>query len=144
MYFDLEEKFVNDFINPSYRDRLLFELKTSKKRLNALMRFSHNMNDLLIKDMIYSKLKKFEYNQLNDFLNGQNFYVISFKYLNGIIMNVNEVLDYISDECMPVIVCGNNNAIIKKDKVIEARVLVVILSLSLGYLLTNFVVAFVN
>lgn len=115
MYFDLEEKFVNDFINPSYRDRLLFELKTSKKRLNALMRFSHNMNDLLIKDMIYSKLKKFEYNQLNDFLNGQNFYVISFKYLNGIIMNVNEVLDYISDECMPVIVCGNNNAIIKKE-----------------------------
>ena len=30
-------------------------------------------------------------------------------------MNVNEVLDYISDECMPVIVCGNNNAIIKKE-----------------------------
>lgn len=115
MYFDLEEKFVNDFINPSYRDRLLFELKTSKKRLNALMRFSHNTNNLVKKDMIYSKLNKFEYDQLNNFLNGKNFYVISFKYLNGIIMNVNETLDYISDECMPVIVCGNNNAIIKKE-----------------------------
>lgn len=115
MCFDLEEKFVNNFINQSYRDRLLFELKTSKKRLNALMRFSHNTNNLVKKDMIYSKLKKFEYNQLNNFLNGQNFYVISFKYLNGIIMNVNEVLDYISDECMPVIVCGNNNAIIKEE-----------------------------
>ena len=115
MYFDLEEKFVNDFINPSYRDRLLFELKTSKKRLNALMRFSHNTNDLVKKDMLYSKLKKFEYDQLNNFLNGKNFYVISFKHLNGIIMNVNEILDYISDECMPVIVFGNNNAIIKKE-----------------------------
>lgn len=115
MYFDLEEKFVNDFINPSYRDRLLFELKTSKKRLNALMRFSHNTNDLVKKDMIYSKLKKFEYDQLNYFLKEKNFYVISFKYLNGIIMNVNEILDYMSDECMPVIVCGNNNAIIKKE-----------------------------
>lgn len=31
MCFDLEEKFVNDFINSPYRDRLLFELKTSKK-----------------------------------------------------------------------------------------------------------------
>lgn len=30
-------------------------------------------------------------------------------------MNVNEVLDYINDECMPVIVCGNNIAIIKKE-----------------------------
>ena len=38
----------------------------------------------------------------------------------------------------------NFHAIIKKDKLIEARVLVVILSLALGYLLTNFVVAFVN
>ena len=115
MYFDLEEKFVNDFINPSYRDRLLFELKTSKKRFNALMRFSHNTNDLVKKDMIYSKLKKFEYDQLNNFLNGKNFYVISFKYLNGIIMNVNAILDYISDEWKPVIVCGDNNAIIKKE-----------------------------
>ena len=115
MYFDLEEKFVNDFINPAYRDRLLFELKSSKKRLNALMRFSHNTNDLVNKNMVYSKLKKFEYDILNNFLNGKNFYVISFKYLNGIIMNVKEVLDYISDEWMPVIVCGNNNAIIKKE-----------------------------
>ena len=88
MNFDLEEKFVNDFINPAYRDRLLFELKSSKKRLNALMRFSHNTNDLVNINMVYSKLKKFEYDILNNFLNGQNFYVISFKYLNGIIMNV--------------------------------------------------------
>ena len=38
----------------------------------------------------------------------------------------------------------NFNTIIKKDKTIEARVLVIVLSLSLGYLLTNFVVEFVN
>ena len=42
MHFDLEKKFVNDFINPSFRDRFLFELKSSKKRLDAVMRFSHN------------------------------------------------------------------------------------------------------
>ena len=38
----------------------------------------------------------------------------------------------------------NFNTIIKKDKTTEARVLVIVLSLSLGYLLTNFVVEFVN
>lgn len=47
MCFDLEVKFANNFINTIYRDRLLFELKTSKKRLKALMRFSHNTNDLI-------------------------------------------------------------------------------------------------
>ncbi len=68
MYFDLEEKFVNDFINPSYRDRLLFELKTSKKRLNALMRFSHNTNNLVKKDVLYSKQKEFEKDEDNFYL----------------------------------------------------------------------------
>lgn len=38
----------------------------------------------------------------------------------------------------------NFNYIIKKEKVIEARVLVVIISLSLGYLLTNFTIDFLN
>ena len=38
----------------------------------------------------------------------------------------------------------NYNSIIKKDKTIEARTLVVVLSLALGYLLTNFVIEFVN
>ena len=38
----------------------------------------------------------------------------------------------------------NFNGIIKKDKFIESRVLVIILSLSLGYLLTNFVTSFVG
>lgn len=38
----------------------------------------------------------------------------------------------------------NYNAIIKKDKTIEARTLVVVLSLALGYLLTNFAIDFLN
>ena len=38
----------------------------------------------------------------------------------------------------------NFNYIIKKEKAIEARVLVVIISLSLGYLLTNFTIDFLN
>ena len=33
----------------------------------------------------------------------------------------------------------NYDAFIKKNKVIEARVLVILLSISLGYLLTNFI-----
>lgn len=40
--------------------------------------------------------------------------------------------------------CINFNGIIKKDKSIEVRVLVIILSLSLSYLLTNFIVDFIN
>lgn len=115
MHFDLEKKFVNDFINPSFRDRFLFELKSSKKRLDAVMRFSHNTENLIKKDIVYSRLKKFDDNELRLFLKGQEFYVISFKYLDGIIMNINEVLEYIYDEYLPVIIYGNNVAVIKKE-----------------------------
>ena len=38
----------------------------------------------------------------------------------------------------------NFNVFFKKDKIIEARVLVIILSLSFGYLLTNFVLDFTS
>lgn len=115
MHFDLEKKFVNDFINPSFRDRFLFKLKSSKKRLDAVMRFSHNTENLIKKDIVYSRLKKFDDNELRLFLKGQEFYVISFKYLDGIIMNINEVLEYIYDEYLPVIIYGNNVAVIKKE-----------------------------
>ena len=113
--FGYEEKFVNDFINTSHRDRILFELKSSKKRLNALMRFAHNTNELVKLNKVYSKLKKYDFNILNSFLKEQEFYVISFKYLDGTIMNVSEVLEYIDDEYMPVIVYGSNIAVIKKE-----------------------------
>lgn len=38
----------------------------------------------------------------------------------------------------------NYNGLFKKDKAIEARVLIITLSLIFGYLLTNFVLEFVN
>ena len=57
MYFDLEESFVNNYINPLYRDRLLFEFKSSKKRLTAIMRFSHNIDSLVKENKVFSKLK---------------------------------------------------------------------------------------
>lgn len=115
MRLDLEEKFINDFIDTSYGDRLLFELKSLKKRTSALMRFSHNVECLIKNEYIHLKLKQFDEEELKLFLNEQKFYVISFKYLDGIIMNINEVLDYIYEEYSPVIVCGNNIAVIKKE-----------------------------
>ena len=53
--------------------------------------------------MIYSKLKKFDDNELKKFLKDQYYYVVSFKYIDGTLMNINEILDYINDEHMPVI-----------------------------------------
>ena len=114
MRFDLEEKFVNNYINRSYRNRLLFELKSSKKRLDAIMRFSHNIDSLIKIETIHLKLKKFDACELKSFLINQKLYVVSFKFLDGIMMDTNELLAYIQDD-YPILICGNDIAIIKKE-----------------------------
>ena len=112
---NFEEDFINNFINKQYRNRLLFELKSSKKRINALMRFSHNIDDLIKKEKVSSKLKNFEESELKSFLKENKFYVLSFKHLEGCILEGNDVLEYISEELSPVIVCGTNIAVLKKE-----------------------------
>lgn len=115
MNVNLEEKFINDFINASHRDRLLFELKTQKKRLKALMRFSQDIEKLVKAGSIISKSKTFDEKELKKFFKGREFYVISLKYLDGIMMNINEILCHIYDEHLPVIICGEDVAVIKKE-----------------------------
>lgn len=115
MNFEIEEKFVKDYINSAYRDRLSFELKSANKRVSALMRFCHNTEVLVKKQCIFAKLIKFDTAQLKSFLNEGQYYVLSDKYLNGIFLNVDEVLEYIADEYMPIIICGKSTALIKKE-----------------------------
>ena len=112
---NLEEKFVNNFINASYRERLLFELKTHKKRLKALMRFSHDIEKLVKVGSIISKSKIFDEKELKQFLKGNQFYVISLKYLDGKIMNIDEILYHMYEEHLPVIICGDDVMVIKKE-----------------------------
>lgn len=115
MELDFEENFVNKFINTAYRDRLLYELRSSKKRINALMRFSHNIEGLLKEEKIYSRLKQFNEGEIKSFLKEKNYYILSFKYLEGHIMDINEMFNYIYDEYSPVVVCGTDVAVVKKE-----------------------------
>lgn len=112
---EIEEKFVKDYVNSTYRDRLSFELKSANKRVLALMRFCHNTEVLIKKQRVFAKLIKFNTTQLKAFLNESKYYVLSEKYLDGIFLNVDEVLEYIADEYMPVIICGKSTALIKKE-----------------------------
>lgn len=115
MKYEIEERIVNDFISSAYCERVLFELKSSKKRLNAIMRFSHNIESLLKKEKICLKLQHFDKDKFKQFLQSEKLYVISFKYLDGIFLNIDDVLDYISDEYSSVIVFDNDRVIIKKE-----------------------------
>ena len=45
----IEKEFVKSYIDKNYQERLLYELGSSKKRVNALSRFSHNAETILKK-----------------------------------------------------------------------------------------------
>lgn len=115
MNFALEEQFVTNYINKEYKDRLLFELNSNKKRENALSRFSHNAKDLLKKGKIQLTLTSFEQAKLQSFLKETDYYVISAIHLDGVTMTKSQVLTYLDESFGPVIVCGANIAIVKKE-----------------------------
>lgn len=115
MRFDLEEKFVHNYINKTKQERLFFELNSNKKRKDALWRFSHDTEVLLKNDKICLKLQNFDEAQLKHFLSEDEYYVISHKYLDGIMMSTKQVLEYLADEYTPVIVCGAKIALVKKE-----------------------------
>ena len=47
----IEKEFVKSYIDKNYQERLLYELGSSKKRVNALSRFSHNAETILKKSV---------------------------------------------------------------------------------------------
>ena len=110
---EIEANFVYSFINSFYQNRILYELSHTKKRINAIMRFSHNVNELINDSMINYKLDKFDNKIFNSFFNVKSLYVFSFKYIDGIMMNIEDLLEYINNENMPVIACTNDLALIK-------------------------------
>ncbi len=115
MNFSLEEQFVTNYINKEYQDRLLFELKSSKKRQNGVLRFSHNAQDLLKKGTIQLTLTSFDQSKLHSFLKETNYYVISTMHPDGATMSKKQVIDCLDEDFGPVIVCGTNIAIVKKE-----------------------------
>jgi len=44
---ELEIKFINSFVINEKKERLIHELSTPKKRENALLRFSHNIKNII-------------------------------------------------------------------------------------------------
>ena len=79
------------------------------------MRFSHDAESLIKEKNIYLKLKKLDEKEMKLFLKEDDYYVISFKHLDGVIMDASKVLNYMSDEDFPVIVCGKEISIVKKE-----------------------------
>ena len=94
MNFEIEQEFVKTYINIKFQNRLLYELSSLKKRINAISRFSHSAQTML-KD----SLKKKVVTNLSIFQNNKDIvYVISFGENDGVTMPLSNALNFLEKD----------------------------------------------
>ena len=115
----MEQRFVKNFINKNRQDRLLFELE--KKRMQAIDRFSHNIEDMIkIKKLVWSgedlsleKLKQIVGNIKND----DRVYIITSNILyDKNWLSISKALELFLQETSPVVVLFNNDLVLLKEE----------------------------
>ncbi len=107
----IEKEFVKSYIDKNYQERLLYELGSSKKRVNALSRFSHNAETILKKSV-----SKRIITSVGDFQEkDQTVYIISWDEKDGLTMPLSDAVRYLEASYMSVILIGKDFSLIKEE-----------------------------
>ena len=109
----IESNFINDYIVKEKKERLLHEFSNQKKRENALLRFSHNIESIVNNKFIQCKCNIDNWHQFIN-LTG-NVYVISMLKIDGEYCSIKDAIDILNEQYMPVIVISDNYVIIKSE-----------------------------
>lgn len=112
----IDYNFIASFFSSSFRERILYELSSPKKRIKVLERFSHNTDSIINSDCIYYKGKsipaavKFEIKK-----SASECIALSFEHQQGERMLIDEAFDYLYYESSVIIVVISDWLIIKPE-----------------------------
>ena len=108
---------IADFISPSLKDRVIYELATPKKRTKAWERFSHNIDSVINLDYIYFKGNSISNVIKTEIKNStkNECLVLSFEYQEGKTMSIDKAFDYLFDEVSAVLIFNGNWLVIKSE-----------------------------
>ena len=107
---------IADFLSISTKDRILYELSSSKKRIKALERFAHDTEAVIRPEYIYHKG-----GTINDTIKSEiknsvaECMVLSLEFQQGRNMSIEEAFDYLDDNCNFAIIISRNWLIIKPE-----------------------------
>lgn len=111
----MEQGFVEKFVNKQFKERINFELRSKKKRNNAIDRFSHDADLIIEKKYLVAKSTKFDEKEIRKYLLNIPIYVLSYKYSNGFYMSNEDAIDYLFEESSVVLLIFENICIIKSE-----------------------------
>ena len=116
-----ESIFVDKYIAKSKKDRLKFELTTSKNRERFMLRFCHDAEKYIVSNKIVFHGKTKDVFTKKMIEANEGIYVLSLKYINGLFMNIYELQQYLNTEYMSVIVITNSFVLIKEENENESN-----------------------
>ena len=109
----LELNFLNTYIVREKKERLIYEFANSKKREYALLRFSHDVENIIKSNFIQYRCNA---GNLNMYLNiSKDVYVISLSKIEGEFCPYKKAIAHLNDQYMPVIIIADNYVIIKSE-----------------------------
>ena len=109
----LELNFLNTYIVREKKERLIYEFANSKKREYALLRFSHDVENIIKSNFIQYRCNA---GNLNIHFNiSKDVYVISLSKIEGEFCPYEEAIAHLNCQYMPVIIIADNYVIIKSE-----------------------------
>ncbi len=109
----LELDFINTYVVKEKKERLIYEFSNPKKRENALLRFSHNIESIVNDKFIKCRCNIDNINQFLDLFG--DVYVVSLYKIGGEICSYKQAVAHLSEQYMPVIIIADNHVIIKSE-----------------------------
>ena len=107
---------IADFLSPSMKERIIYELSSHKKRHKALERFSHSVETILRTEYIYYKGNVIPNAVKNEIKKSvSKCTVLSLEFDQGKNMPISEAFDYLIDKSFFAIIIIDNWLIIKPE-----------------------------
>ncbi len=107
----IEQEFIKKYIDKGSQERLLLELGSAKRRTKALSRFSHNVEEILNKNITKKTITNFSDIKETD----QTIYVISWDKNDGTQTSFADAIKYCEAAYTSVILIGEAFALIKEE-----------------------------
>ncbi len=116
MNYDLEKKFVENFIQKRWQDRIIYEFSKEKKRKVALSRFCHNAENYIKKNTVIYKGCNFgDIIDLLEFKSKEECYIISWDD-DGLSISIGKALDKINNAGLSMILIFSVYSIVITEK----------------------------
>lgn len=114
---DIEERFVKKFVSSKMQDRIIFELKSAKKRHDAINKIFGNLNDRYIVLTQAKITDKDIFNEISKIYDTKSIcYVFGNTILNGKEVKFETAFESVMyDAGAGIIVCGETVAFLKEE-----------------------------